>query len=92
MKGCDTMKLDSSNLLTVITSGVGTLTAVLSENRIYQIVMAVLGGIGLLLNIAYTIWKWYRTASKDGKITQDEIDQVIDDVHDIINKDGDINE
>lgn len=86
------MKLDSSNILTAITSGVGTLTAVLSENKYYQITMAVLGGLGLILNIAYTIWKWYRTASKDGKITHDEIDQVIDDVHDIINKDGDVNE
>lgn len=46
-------------------------------------------GLGLLMTvvgIAYRIWKWYKDAKSDGKITAEEIKQLIDE-----NKDDVIN-
>lgn len=82
------MKLDSSNVLTAISTVYGTFMSLVTESQVYQIIIAILTILGLTFNIAYTIWKWYRKASKDGKITPDEVDELMDDLHNI-KKDGD---
>lgn len=33
-----------------------------------------------LLTIAFTIWRWYRAAKKDGNISKEEIEELIDDI------------
>lgn len=46
-------------------------------------------GLGIIMTsvgIAYRIWKWYKDAKADGKITGDEVKQLIDE-----NKDDVIN-
>ena len=35
------------------------------------------GGAGAL---AYTIWRWYKNAKKDGKITEDEVDDLFEQI------------
>lgn len=40
-----------------------------------------------IVSLAYTIWKWYKKAKQDGKITEDEIDDLADEIHDSIKKD-----
>lgn len=39
-----------------------------------------------LVGLAYRIWCWYRNAKKDGKITGDEIKQLIDENKDDVSK------
>lgn len=57
----------------------GVMTAT-QTNEIFQIIQAILTILGLLITIAYTIWKWYKNASKDGKITIDEVDELFDEL------------
>ena len=47
-----------------------------------------LGIIATLLSIAYSIYKWWKKASADGKITKEEIKDLSDDLKDKLdNKD-----
>lgn len=57
----------------------GVMTAT-QTNEIFQIIQAILTIVGLLITIAYTIWKWFKNASKDGKITIDEVDELFDEL------------
>ena len=44
--------------------------------------------------MAFTIWKWWKKAKKDGKIDDDEVDELIDKVNNVIDdkKKGDKDE
>ena len=61
----------------------GSILTILQTNEILQIVQGIFAIISLLLTIAYTIWKWYKKASKDGKITEEEFDELFDDLGNI---------
>lgn len=41
-----------------------------------------LGILATILSIAFSIWKWWKKASADGKITKDEINELSDDLKD----------
>ena len=36
----------------------------------------------VILNIAYNVWRWWRNSNKDGKISMDEVDELVDIVKD----------
>lgn len=57
----------------------GIMTSIQAE-PVLQVIQAILTIIGLLITIAYTLWKWYKKASKDGKITVEEYDELFDDL------------
>lgn len=38
--------------------------------------------VSVILTIAYNIWRWYRKSKEDGKITMDEVDELVDIVKD----------
>ena len=61
----------------------GGVMTYLQTNETLQIIQGVLSIVAVLITIAYTIWKWYRKASKDGKITPDEVDELFDDLKEI---------
>ena len=69
----------------------GTVMTAFQANEVLQIIQAILTVLGLLITIAYTIWKWYKKAKADGKITEDEVDELMDDLNNIKEdkKDGD---
>lgn len=58
----------------------GTIMTAIQANEILQIIQAILTVIGLFITIAYTIWKWYRKAKADGKIEEEEVDELIDEI------------
>lgn len=68
----------------------GVMTAI-QANEILQVIQAILTVIGLFITIAYTIWKWYRKAKADGKIEEDEVDELMEDLNKVKEdkKDGD---
>ena len=68
----------------------GVMTAI-QANEVLQIVQAILTVIGLLVTISYTIWKWWKKASEDGKITTDEVDELMENLNDIKEKKDDSN-
>lgn len=53
------------------------LTATQTEH-VFQIIQLVLTCIGAAVAIAFTIFKWYKAAKADGKITMDELMQLGD--------------
>lgn len=38
--------------------------------------------VSVILTIAYNIYKWWRNSKKDGKISMDEVDELVDIVKD----------
>lgn len=48
------------------------------QNEILQVISMVLSVLTSLVILAYNIWKWYRKAKEDGKITKEEIDELGD--------------
>ena len=41
-----------------------------------------LGILATIVSIAFSVWKWWKKASADGKITKDEIKELSDDLKD----------
>ena len=70
-------------LSSVFTTAVG----VSATEAVQQWIMFALGIISFLITTAFTIWKWYRKATADGKITPDEVDELIDEIEENIKKD-----
>lgn len=65
-------------------SGVGVcaVLTLIQTSEILQIIQAIITGISGLVVLAFTIWRWYKKASADGKITEEEIDEIIDEISD----------
>ena len=58
----------------------GVVMTMLQTNETFQLIQAILSIVALIITILYTVWKWYRKASQDGKITKDEVDELFDDL------------
>ena len=41
-----------------------------------------LGILATIVSISFSVWKWWKKASADGKITKDEIKELSDDLKD----------
>ena len=54
--------------------------AIAQNDVLLKYIQLALGIIATLLSIAYTIWKWWKKASADGKITKEEVDDLLDDL------------
>lgn len=76
--------MDKELTLCYALTGLQTIFTSLQDNETYQIIQMVLSLLSGVLVIAYTIWKWYVRAKKDGKITIDEIDEGIEEIIDAI--------
>ena len=60
--------------------------AIAQEELLLKYIQLTLGIIATCLSVAFTIWKWWKKASEDGKITKDEVDELINDLDENINK------
>ena len=68
-----------------------TALAVSQTNEIMQTIQIALSIVTFLVTLFYTLWKWYRNATKedsDGgkKITKDEVDDLVEDVKKEVDK------
>lgn len=61
----------------------GVLSAV-QPDEILKYVNLSLAILSALVALLFTFWKWWKEAKKDGKITPDEVGDVLDDVSEII--------
>lgn len=66
--------------------GISSILTAIEENPVYQVISFILSLATSILGIAYIIWKWYRKAKADGKVTEDEVDELVDELHDAIAK------
>lgn len=70
-------------------TGITGMLAYLSAVEIKDLITWILSIIAAVVTIAFTIWSWYKKATADGKITKDEVDDLIEDLKDNGgNKDG----
>ena len=46
--------------------------------ELLQIIQFIVGILCGLVTLAFTIYKWYNKAKKDGKITMDEVEELVD--------------
>ena len=53
----------------------GILTA-LQTDQVFQYISLGLTILSTLVAIAFTIWKWWKKAKEDGKITKEEVDEL----------------
>ena len=84
--------MNDRNTISWILSIFTSITAVISTHEVLQIILGVLGILSALLSLSYNIYAWWKKATKDGKITPDEVKElkdIVDDAKDTIEK-GDI--
>lgn len=65
------------NVIPSVSSVVTMVAGVVSENVVVQWIMFVLGFLSFAVSIIYTLWKWYKSAKADGKISIDEIGELL---------------
>ena len=61
-----------------ILDGIAVGLGVAQVNEIMQIVQLTLGVLATIISIAFSLYKWWKKAKEDGKITEEEINEAID--------------
>ena len=77
--------MKSSDYLTWIGSVFGTICTALQTDEVLRYIQLGLTILSTLFAIAFTIYKWWKKASEDGKITKEEIEDLTDDISDVLN-------
>ena len=72
--------------VSAVSSSVCTMLAGLQVDEMLRYVNLALAVLSAVVAIAFTIWKWWHEAKKDGKIAANEVDDVLDDVTGIIDE------
>lgn len=72
--------------LSAVSSSVCTMLAGLQADEMLRYVNLALAVLSAIVAITFTIWKWWHEAKKDGKITPNEVNDVLDDVTTIIDE------
>ena len=57
-----------------------TMVTVSQTNEVFQTIQIIISALAGAVALAYTIWRWYRNAKQDGKISEDEVDDLMDTV------------
>lgn len=68
-------KLEDGLLYTV--DSCGLVMSIVQTEHIFQIVQLVLSIFATLITTAYIIYKWYKRAKADGKITKNEVGELV---------------
>lgn len=70
------------NILEILSIGVqATFTAVQTDEILRRISFAITL-VSFIITLSCNIYKWWRNSKKDGKITMDEVDELVDIVKD----------
>ena len=64
------------SLLEWMGCGVATVLTAIQTEHVFQIISLVLTCLATLVTIAFTIYKWYKKATEDGKVTKEELDEL----------------
>lgn len=78
--------MKNNDFMAWIGSVFGTILTATQQDEVLRWIQLGLTILSTLIAIAYTIWKWWRKASADGKITPDEVDELVDDLKEIDKK------
>ena len=53
-----------------------TVVTISQTNEVFQTIQIIISALAGAVALAYTIWRWYKNAKKDGKISEDEVDDL----------------
>lgn len=67
-------------------SGISTVLTITQTNEVFQTVQLIFSILAFLVTIAYTVWKWYKKAKQDGKITTEEVEELFNNLKNNINE------
>lgn len=67
-------------------NAVGIVFSAIQSNEVLSIISWVMTILATCVSIAFTLYKWWKKASADGKIDEQEIDELGDIVDDITKK------
>ena len=73
-------------------SGISTVLTITQTNEVFQTVQLIFSILAFLVTIAYTVWKWYKKAKQDGKITPEEVEELFDNLKNNINEEENKND
>jgi len=59
---------------------VETVVTVSQTNEVFQTIQIIISALAGAVALAYTIWRWYKNAKKDGKISEDEVDDLFEQI------------
>lgn len=68
-------------------SSVSAIFTITQTNEVFQTVQLILSILAVSVTIAYTVWKWWKNAKKDGKITIDEVENLFNNLKENIKED-----
>lgn len=68
-----------------VASAIACITTAIQTNEIFSYVSLSLTILSIVVSLAFTIYRWYKTATDDGKIDKEEIDNLMHDINDSIN-------
>ena len=75
-----------NDFLSWVGSIFGTIFTAMQDDIVLRYISLALTILSTSIAIAYTIWKWYKKAKEDGKITVDEVKELKDNITDVIKK------
>lgn len=64
--------------LDYIFDGIALALAGIQVEEVFKWVQLSVGLLATILSVAFTLWQWWKRAKKDGKITEEEINEGID--------------
>ena len=65
-------------------SVLGTILTAIQTNEVFQYIQLALTILSTLVAIGFTIWKWWKKASQDGKIDEEEVKELEKDLKDAL--------
>ena len=78
--------MKNNDLFAMIGNGLTYVFTAIQTNETFQLVELILSIATSVVIILYKVWKWWKQAKADGKITKEEIDSLVDDVKDDVDK------
>lgn len=78
--------MKNNDFLSWTGSAFGTILTAIQTNEVFQYISLALTILSTLVAIAFTIYKWWKKANEDGKITPEEIDELGKDIKDSLEK------
>lgn len=70
------------NLLNILGISVQAVFTAVQSDEILRRISFAITLVSALITIAYNIYKWWRKSKEDGKISMDEVDELVDIVKD----------
>ncbi len=68
-----------------IASAIACITTAVQSNEIFSYVSLLLTILSIVVSLAFTIYRWYKVATADGKINKEEIDEIMKNINEGVN-------